>query len=276
MPTKQVPSSPGTQIKSCSLLPPGPYTFRLFNIQLIWGENEAEPSHVKILFPSPYEAVAGEQFVDFFSETTDDDSSSVNNSSITSPFTSPTRSTPSTVVSTRSGGVKDSPAVLAPGAVWRKAGSSKTGTCMTLEAGNPLNPTVSVTMAKQNQPRVKSIPSLQLTWRGDEPIDKLHISLQASMSALSFSVQGGSSTKLKKKSSSKSTSTITEYTTGNFAVSLEHMCKAALLDVNGRDNEVTVARPLLKYGSPMYYIDPQTLQREPVTVRCSLELLSKD
>ncbi len=49
---------------------------------------------------------------------------------------------------------------------WRKSGPSRTGTCLALEACN------------SNRQISSKIAPLQLVWRGDEPLDKLHISMK--------------------------------------------------------------------------------------------------
>ena len=50
---------------------------------------------------------------------------------------------------------------------WRKSGPSRTGTCLALEASHKLAGTTASRVAP-----------LQLVWRGDEPLDKLHIALK--------------------------------------------------------------------------------------------------
>lgn len=58
---------------------------------------------------------------------------------------------------------------------WRRSGPSTTGTCVRLESSSmsPTGGIASVTGAKM-------IPPLILTWRGDEPLDRLHICIKVS------------------------------------------------------------------------------------------------
>ncbi len=54
---------------------------------------------------------------------------------------------------------------------WRKTGPSRTGTCCSLEASTHLSPRSAAAGSTRISP-------LQLVWRGDEPLDKLHIALK--------------------------------------------------------------------------------------------------
>lgn len=54
---------------------------------------------------------------------------------------------------------------------WRKTGPSRTGTCCSLEASTHLSPRSATAGSCRISP-------LQLVWRGDEPLDKLHIALK--------------------------------------------------------------------------------------------------
>lgn len=62
-----------------ALLPHGVYRIRLTEMRMVWGCNEESPCHVSLLFPAPFEAVAGEKFVEFQSDNTTSSASSASN-----------------------------------------------------------------------------------------------------------------------------------------------------------------------------------------------------
>jgi hypothetical protein len=191
--TTGIPATPLRQ----SLLPHGIYRIRLSDMRMIWGVNEESPRHVGLLFPAPYEAIAGERFVEFQSEmpattltfeelAAQQDLHRGVASSMYSPSKSPRGGTaaaaPSSSKSLRNSyrsPAKGNPAMdslLAAASLgWRKSGSSNTGTCVRLESAaiSPTGGVATVTGAK-------TIPPVILTWRGDEPLDRLHICIKVS------------------------------------------------------------------------------------------------
>lgn len=52
---------------------------------------------------------------------------------------------------------------------WRSTGPSKTGSCISLEAARSL---------QDYHESGTSLPPVLLTWRGEEPLDRLHIALK--------------------------------------------------------------------------------------------------
>ena len=64
--------------------------------------------------------------------------------------------------------------VLGVDSCWRKVGNSKTGTCIKLEIDR--SPLLSCAEHRST----KDIPALVLTWKGDEPLDRLHICMKVS------------------------------------------------------------------------------------------------
>eukprot|EP01038_Epipyxis_sp_PR26KG_P016185 gene16185-22010_t len=190
-----------------SLLPPGTYKIRITNIKLLWGANDETPTHISLLFPTPYEAVAGERFTDFRSEyiqlepstdsilsfkganplrgggVNDNKSQSMRltsplSSSLTSDQSSRFNASRSLKVKTVPTPVEEgdtSKLLFLPGLVddpkysWSKVGPSKTGTCLRLQVSTP-----NISWNRS----CEKIPPLQLIWKGNEPLDKLHIALK--------------------------------------------------------------------------------------------------
>lgn len=311
------------KIYKYSLLPPGTYKIRVTNMRLIFGSSEEVPSLVSILFPAPYEASAGERFADF---RTDFDSSEQDGksgqepytlsclstsfderdviagsqsapatSTISSPFGTPDRravkfNTPtrgpirSTITNNtnnraslqrgrNNAGSRES--LFSPtDAQWtRKA--SKTGTCMVLEACK------SETLGQ--------VPPLLLTWKGQEPLDTLHLSFKVTSAAASVSstvapsrVGSGrfssfrfteNSTVAGASMAGSATTDPEEVVVGHSAVALEQLCQVAVASSGGVCGKTSTARILLDQGRPMYNIDSKTMQREMVTFCCDLELI---
>eukprot|EP01033_Poteriospumella_lacustris_P010291 gene10291-7309_t len=180
---------------------------------------------------------------------------------------------------------------------WRKSGSSNTGTCVRLESAaiSPTGGVATVTGAK-------TIPPVILTWRGDEPLDRLHICIKntaadASMTSKAISApslsSSSSGTASKRQSLSRtpppngggggggggaggSMDGDEDRITGHCVISLEQLCKVALsgsISSEGAIAATTVARLLVNKGRPMYNIDTKAMQREMVTFCCKLELL---
>lgn len=136
---------------------------------------------------------------------------------------------------------------------WRKQpGSSKTGTCMRLESSS----SSSLLAASRD-----GIPGLVLTWRGDEPLDRLHICIKATMTARSIT----NMTSNNLSSSSRRASTVDvdeDKITGHCSLSLEQLCKVAVAGAtnNGGGFVTTAARILVSRGRPMYNIDNKSMQ----------------
>lgn len=192
-PVVGIPATPLRQ----SLLPHGIYRIRLSDMRMIWGVNEESPRHVGLLFPAPYEAIAGERFVEFQSEmpattltfeelAAQQDLHRGVASSMYSPSKSPrggaASAAPSSSKSLRNSyrsPAKGNPAMdslLAAASLgWRKTGTSNTGTCVRLESA-AISPSGGIATAAG----AKTIPPVILTWRGDEPLDRLHICIKVS------------------------------------------------------------------------------------------------
>jgi hypothetical protein len=122
----------------------------------------------------------------------------------------------------------------------------------------------------------KVIPPLQIVWRGEEPLDKLHIAFKVKMPGSSFNDKGSNRTK----------ESLDEHMEGHCAIGLEKLCKLALCtmsaepsapeshtfstvnysanNTNGEDSSVcvttSVAQLLLRDGIPMHCLDAGTLQ----------------
>ena len=141
---------------------------------------------------------------------------------------------------------------------------SKTGTCLPLFVDGGSS---------------RGIPPLQLVWKGDEALDKLHIALRVQIPSGSFQKDA---VKADKKDTGRS-----ELAEGHCAIGLEKLCKLALCasevadsdDFSQRQNvhvRSSVAQLLIKDGVPMYNMDASTLQRELVTLCCTVELIIHD
>jgi hypothetical protein len=147
---------------------------------------------------------------------------------------------------------------------WKKIGSSKSGTCLKLGIDRAVD-------AAQ-----EAIPSLILTWKGDEPLDRLHICIKAAM--ISKSVVGvASPTNKPNRNSTKIDNSIDseEKMVGHCSISLEQLCKVAL--ANAATSNATVAAPriLIYRGRPMHNLDSKTLQVRPfVSLSCFNAILS--
>jgi hypothetical protein len=263
-----------------SLLPHGIYRVRIFDIRMVWGVNEESPRHVGLLFPAPYEAIAGERFVEYQSELPPSALSKEDlamqdqvksGASMYSPSKSPRNNTSNTSKSMRNSfrspgkGVSGMEQILSSAVLgWRRSGESKTGSCARLES-NCVN-------ASGATGTSKLIPPLILTWRGDEPLDRLHICIKASMTSKAISaaaISGGNSSTSKRQSLSR-TSTPSESMdgdedriTGHCVISLEQLCKVAWsgsVSGNGAIASTSVARLLVNKGRPMYNIDTKAMQ----------------
>jgi hypothetical protein len=91
------------------------------------------------------------------------------------------------------------------------------------------------------------LPSLQFTWRGEEPLDRLHMSVQAALASSSFAASSGKSFDL-------------EQCVGHCSVGLEQLCKVALVASGGVSGCVTVTRLLLRDGLPLFKVDQKSMQ----------------
>eukprot|EP01034_Spumella_vulgaris_P021629 gene21629-27668_t len=302
-----------TKIYKYSLLPHGVYRIRISEMKLVWGTNEETPRGVSLLFPAPYEAEAGERFVGFHSETAVDAataSAAAGSMSYSLPSLetgmSPARqgmhvpASPANRNSQQrqsgklnkfnseafdSSRLNNLAALVADdnSISWRKVGPSKTGTCLALEAsGAPLASSNTKVRSATTGPSGKITP-LQLIWRGDEPLDKLHISLKASVPLAGISSttvrhnprhsSGGAGSSSTSAGDLPSSADDEDCIEGHCAIGLEQLCKVAMVSSGGTSGYITVSRLLVNRGRPMYNMDPRTMQREMVTLTCTLELM---
>lgn len=337
--TSSLNASDGTVVKlyKYSLLPPGVYRFRLSNIKLIYGTDDYSPRSVSILFPLPYEAVNGERFVDFMSETEEEIRAAAaaesdfsllsvsanasgsyskdsmiqqqmarragspsrgraasppkagrpqsSNAAVTSKIISPPGSATkaprpeSTPLDSASGSGRrgSSPQKKRPSAAasalsnidrslahlnrpkWCRAGASKTGTtCMMKVDMNSSNTSSSSTQKASAVGMEVKVPPITIVWKGDEPLDKLHISFKAIMQSNSVSVGssggGGRSTSVAADDSDNDTQA------GHCTISLEQLCKVAMVSSGGVTGTTSVARSLSNMGRPVYTLDPKNLK----------------
>jgi len=269
-----------------SLLAPGGWhRVRLTNLKLLWGTKDEVPRYVSVMFPSPYETLAGEKFTDFLSESTNSVFDALEE----------TRTTRSSVAGTNSsqnkGGSKapKSSSTEDDGfPVWRKVGPSRTGTSLivdiTLPAGfgvsngmkNKFNRRTASTGGNSNRGSMAQAtpPPLVLTWRGDEPLDKLHMALKVVMPASSIgSSSGNQSNSHSSVATNSSSANSDDVVVGHCAIGLEQLCKVAVASTGGTTGTVNVARILVNSGRPMFNVDTKTMQREMVTLCCAIELL---
>jgi hypothetical protein len=144
---------------------------------------------------------------------------------------------------------------------WLKSGNTVTKTGIQLEYD-------ATELGKA--PKQNNIPATQFQWFGSEPLDKLHISIHASLSSTGEKpsnsssddafVPGGDSPGL---------------TVGHCSFGLEQLCKTALVASSDLCGSVNIARILLRDGGfPMTRIDPQSDERENVTLCCTVELVA--
>jgi hypothetical protein len=133
---------------------------------------------------------------------------------------------------------------------WKKIGSSKSGTCLKLGIDRSID---SVQDA---------VPSLILTWKGDEPLDRLHICIKAAMISKSVVGVASPANKANRNSTKAIDNSIDseEKMVGHCSISLEQLCKVAL--ANAATSNATVAAPriLIHRGRPMHNLDSKTLQ----------------
>lgn len=184
------------------------------------------------------------------------------------------------------GGIAATGKSKGPGS-WRKEyPHSRTGTSLPLCVDAPSISTSAVAAegAGTNSSGLTSnssgIPPLQLVWKGDEPLDKLHVAFRVSVPRgnQDAGAGGGSVSKSDKHGKDKdkekkSSGSPTELHEGHCATGLEKLCKLALCAAadHGDDDgsstgprhvhvKTSIAQLLLKDGVPMYNIDPSTLQ----------------
>mmetsp|Transcript_838 Transcript_838/g.1283 ORF Transcript_838/g.1283 Transcript_838/m.1283 type:complete len:599 (+) Transcript_838:963-2759(+) len=300
-----------------SLLPPGTYRIRISNFKLVWGMNEEAPRKISLLFPAPFEAVAGERFVsvtpnaqieaEAAAQQGGDDfvlssvgslgtgSGSGGGMGLTAgdlSYVTPTRNGATTVADSatgpgslpsshsammmvrhgegaphsapRAGGDRPPPlphddSLTIQGAkstrqyssassttygqqqhhevTWdRVYNASRTGTSALLttvpnhnhrrnitttiasapipiqQSSNGHSSRSLISSSSQQQTSPSTIEPLVLTWRGAEPLDKLHVSLKVTMPAFSFNSGGGSSSRptSTSKKSSRSTQSLSK------------------------------------------------------------------
>jgi hypothetical protein len=219
---------------SYSLLPPAHYKILLHKFKLIWGGCEDNPSSCKLLFPSPHEANAGEKFVDFYNDSPTIVDTLVDLSSSPSPPLASQASSRINKSASRRLSAASSLASDGQDRRWKNAGPSRSGSCMILECEHNLS---------------LALPPVQLVWRGQEALDRLHVSLQIRMPATSIK----SSSKLEDVSK-------LDYLTGHCSIGLEQLCKVALVSSGGQTGSVSLTRQLLKDGLPLYCIDYKSMQ----------------
>eukprot|EP00981_Chlorochromonas_danica_P001922 scaffold398_cov177-Ochromonas_danica.AAC.21 len=263
-PSNDLPPPPNSISKQpgpakLSLLPVGIYRIRLSGMKLIWGLNEISPVRASLLFPSPFESAAGERFVDFVSEPIREVSGS---------FSSPTagNNTPQ-----RNSKKIQPPTPTAANTVknvqWRNTGPSKTGSCLSLEAARSL---------QDYHESGTSLPPVLLTWRGEEPLDRLHVALKVSMVTQTIRGARASSHPPGYKSNGSNTGSVDseddDVLVGHCALSLEQLCKIAATSPGGACS-LSATRLLVSRGRPMYCVDPQSMQRELVSFHCKMELV---
>ena len=163
---------------------------------------------------------------------------------------------------------------------WRKEGSgSRTGTCL------PLCIDVPQGGGSAGEVATRVIPPLQLVWKGEEALDKLHLAMRVKIPVGGFNKNesgkgGGSGTG---SGGGKGKSSGVEYVEGHCAIGLEKLCKLGLCSIppsasaaaGERDRlistssvsnncsvnvKTSIAQLLVKNGTPMYHIDTNSLQ----------------
>jgi hypothetical protein len=167
------PMTPITPFNAFSLLPHGVYHVKITDMKLIWGINEEHPVNIQILFPAPYEvswtffifisfiliyflfhfskkAFGGEKFAEFKQE--DEVATGKNNNN------NQGRNTTGRPVS-------GNPAIN----YWKNLGASKSGTCLRLG------------IDRTPETASAAVPPLILTWKGDDPLDRLHICIKVKL-----------------------------------------------------------------------------------------------
>lgn len=171
---------------------------------------------------------------------------------------------------------------------WRReVPHSKSGTCLPLTIDIPKSSVHNQTTSSGN----KVIPPLQMIWKGDEPLDKLHIAFRVKLPSSSFN----NDKNIKNAKSSKNVDgDYGDLMEGHCAIGLEKLCKLALCNMSAVSStpesstfttiplnsengsnvcvSTSVAQLLLRNGLPMHILDPHTLQREMVTFCCKVEL----
>lgn len=153
----------------------------------------------------------------------------------------------------RGGIAAGTPKGAGPGAWQKEYPRSRTGTCL------PLRVDVPSSAASAGVP----VPPLQLVWKGEEALDKLHLAFRVSIPPGSFDSAGSSSAKGDKDKAAAAREELVE---GHCATGLEKLCKLALCTADhgtGAKNvhvKTSIAQLLLKDGVPMYNIDSNTLQ----------------
>lgn len=224
-----------------SLLPPAIYRIRVSEMNLMWGSSEESPLNVKILFPAPYESPNGQDLTDFYSE---DRTTSI--SHINQPYNNKTNSVENT---TPKKNKKSSTASRnnTPIKVNNKDGDISSSTNEWKKM--PSVTQSSLCLESNRHTRSISIPPLNLIWRGDIPLDRLHICVQAKMEASQFS---NSQQKFEKDSY--------EEVSGHCSIDLEKLCKVALIYSGGTNGTVSVSRILLRDAAPLYNICPKMIQ----------------
>jgi hypothetical protein len=183
---------------------------------------------------------------------------------------------------------------------WERSGPSRTGTSLCISAGAYYRNSSRSSGGGDSSRSASSqaagssggaIAPVVLTWRGTEPLDKLHISLRVCIFPVrdrvvhcadlldtcvapqvcipAFSYGGGKSRPGSTRAPSdggtpgraaSSDGASEDFVTGHCAVGMEQLCKVAMVSSGGLSGSVTVTRILVNNGRPMYNIDSRTLQ----------------
>ena len=172
---------------------------------------------------------------------------------------------------------------------WRKESNSRSGTCLPLCIDVPQGNGIPSKGNNVGDMSSRVIPPLQLIWKGEEALDKLHMAIRVKIPVGGFN-GGASSSSNKSKSNSSSSHQSVEYVEGHCAIGLEKLCKLGLCSIpplasnmttttttttSDRDRMIStssisnnynvhvktsIAQLLVKNGTPMYHIDNNTLQ----------------
>lgn len=178
---------------------------------------------------------------------------------MTPPASSAKGSFSSTAGGTPQRNSKKLQAVLNPNKVdaqWKNVGPSRTGTCICLESGRSVN--------EYQELGSNALPPVLLTWRGEEPLDRLHMSMKVTMMSQTIRSARAAPTG-SGKNGSGSFDGDDDVLVGHCALSLEQLCKIAATS-SGDGCSVTMTRMLVCRGRPMYCVDPQSMQVSTISI----------
>jgi hypothetical protein len=137
--------------------------------------------------------------------------------------------------------------------LWKRVGNSRTGSSLKVGVEKSSN-------SSSSEP----FPSLLLTWRGEEPLDRLHLSVRVASAARSLLLSSGAA---------QESLDMSEKYYGHCSIALEQLCKVAIANRATGNASISPARILVHRGRPMHHMDSATLQRELVTFCCKIELV---